>query len=108
MKRRQESDAVRQAHAAAGAQVYASTIDLVRDLAKNPIVELITAIVLIEKLQESGVLSDFLGSSMQVGVAGIITAQQIAPLAPYLAQSAQGLAGGVAAIGGLLALPGPP
>jgi len=107
-KRLPAADQVRASHAAAGAQIYATTVDLVKDLARNPIVELVVAYVLIEKLQQQGTLSQPMGTFMEAGIAGIITAQQIAPLAPYLAQGAQGIAGGLGALGGLLALPGPP
>lgn len=105
---RQKSDAVRQVHAATGASVYASTVDLIKDLARNPVVELIVAIVLIERLQQNGVLSQLMGTLLEGGVAGIITAQQLAPLAPALAQGGQSVAGLIGGVGALTALPGIP
>lgn len=111
MKRRSAaavtSDAVRAAQIAAGAQVYQTTADLVKDLAKNPIVELVVSFVLIEKLQQRGLLSQVLGTAMEAGIAGIVTAQQIAPLMPAIAGSAQGLTGALAGVAALAA-PGPP
>ena len=106
-KQLQTSESVRVAHAQAGAQVYTTTVDLVKDLAKNPIVELVISFVLIERLQQSGVLSNLMGTAMEAGIAGIITAQQLAPLMPDIVKGTQGLAGALGALG-MLALPGPP
>ncbi len=82
--------------------IYAETVDLIQSLAKNPIAELIVGFALIEKLQDNGVLGDMQGNVMEAAIAGIIIAQQIAPLVPAMMQAGKSLgdvAGGIAALG---------
>lgn len=67
--------------------VYGQTVDLVKSLAANPVVELILAFALIEKLQDRGVLGETQGTLMEAGVSGLIAAQQLAPLMPSLIQA---------------------
>lgn len=83
---------VRQAQIESSSQIFARSVDLMIALAKNPIVELIFAFALVEKLQERGVFSDVQGTLLEAGIGGIITAQQLAPLMPAFAQGAQGAA----------------
>jgi hypothetical protein len=68
-------------------EIYAQTVDLVKTLAANPVVELILAFALIEKLQDRGVLGSLQGTAMEAGVGALIAAQQMAPLMPSLIQA---------------------
>ncbi len=96
-----DSDAVRIAHIERDRAMYAETVGLLKDLARNPVVELVGTFLLVEKLQRDGVLSEGLftaGTTIEAAVTGIIVAQQIAPLMPDIVKSAGGLASALALV----------
>ncbi len=75
--------------------MYHDTVGLISELARNPIVELVLAFALIEKLQDRGVFGSLQATLMEAGVTGIISAQQIAPLLPSLISAGGDAAGAV-------------
>lgn len=82
-------------------EIYQNTVDLVKDLAKNPIVELVVGFALVEKLQDNGVLGNWQGNLVEATIGGLIVAQQIAPIVPDLikgGESLLGVLGGAAAL----------
>ncbi len=67
--------------------MYHDTVQLLTELAKNPIVELITAVLVIEKMQDLGIIGGWQSLVGEGAITSIITAQQIAPLLPSLIQA---------------------
>lgn len=83
--------------------------DLLKELIKNPVFEILTAVVAIEALQKANVISDRgwlnAGTIAESGIMACVFAQQIAPLMPYVAQSAEGLGKVVSSLAPLALLP---
>lgn len=69
-----------------------AAMNLVRDLAKNPVLELVGAFVLVEALQrfpaDRPIIGNLQGNMLETAIGGIITVQQLAPSLPYLVQGA--------------------
>lgn len=69
--------------------------EFARLLITNPIVEIVGGFVLVELLQRyptsRPIIGNAQGNGLELGLAGIITAQQIAPALPYLGEAAGNL-----------------
>jgi len=83
------------------AQIVADR-QLAIEIIKNPVVEILAAYISIEWLQRHGQMPALAGTIAEAGVLTAVGMQQIAPLAPYIAQGAQGLAGSIKAIAPLM------
>jgi len=81
--------------------------DNLRELLHNPVIEIIAAYVIIEMLQRypsnRPIMPSTAGTIAEGGCLAAVGMQQLAPLAPYIAQGTESLA---KAIPGLLALGG--
>jgi hypothetical protein len=79
--------------------------DTIREMLHNPVVEIIAAYVIIELLQRyptnKPIMGSIAGTVAEAGCLAAVGMQQIAPLAPALAQGTESLS---KAIPGLLAL----
>lgn len=73
----------------------AAAKDLARLIITNPVAEIVGGFVLIELLQRyptsRPIIGNWQGNLMETGLAGIITAQQIAPLLPTMGEAAGSL-----------------
>lgn len=89
------SDAVKIARITASASKRAADAESLRVLMNNPIIELLVGFALVEigqrYPQDKPLFTGTQGNLMQAGIAGLITAQQIAPLTPALAQGGAAL-----------------
>lgn len=78
-------------------------IDLAKTLVSNPAFEIIATFVIIEQLQKTGHMPQLAGTIAEGGVLTAVGMQQLAPLAPYIAQGAQGLGATIKTLTPLLA-----
>jgi hypothetical protein len=101
------SDAVKVARIKASADKELKAMELAKALITNPAVELLlSAYILIQMRQHklfSGVTGGVEEATLMALIAGCVGLQQVAPLAPSIAQGAEGLG---KAIPGLLAIAG--
>jgi len=78
-------------------EISLARIELARDLAKNPILELVAGFVLVETLQRyptgRPIIGNLQGNALEGLFAGVVTVQQLAPSLPYLTQAAGQLVG---------------
>jgi hypothetical protein len=74
-----------------------SNADTFRELLRNPVVEIIAAYVIIELLQRypanKPIMGSVAGTIAEGGCLAAVGLQQLAPLAPYIAQSTEGVMG---------------
>jgi len=86
-------------------------ISLLKDLLKNPILEIVGGFVLVEVLQrypkDRPIIGNIQGNLIEAGLTGIITVQQLAPSLPYLAESSGSILQSVGKLAPLLALAAP-
>lgn len=71
--------------------VAVARAEVVKELIRNPVVELVAAYVIIEYLQKEKIIPDMAGNVVEAAVVAAVGLQQLAPLAPYIAQSTEGL-----------------
>jgi len=72
--------------------------EMLKTMMSNPVVELIGAYVLVESLQKAAVIPDKAGTACEIAIVAAVGMQQLAPLAPYIAQRVEGLGQGLAGI----------
>lgn len=101
------NDAVKIAKIQAQRDKTIAAIGLVRDLVKNPIIEVVAGFVLVETLQRypknRPIIGNIQGDIIEAGIGGLIMAQQMAPLVPYATQGLGELLGAVGKLAPLLA-----
>lgn len=66
--------------------------DVVLAIIGNPLIDLVTAFVVVEYLQKHGYMGFWSGAAVEAAVTGVATAQALAPIAPALLESGEGLA----------------
>jgi hypothetical protein len=80
---------------------------LLSDLLKNPIIELVGGFVLVETLQRypksRPIIGNVQGNLIEGGIAAIIMAQQLAPSLPYLVQGTSDMTKLLPSIAGMAA-----
>jgi hypothetical protein len=93
------SEAVKLARLQAKKERDLAEIGLLRDLVKNPVVELVGGYVLVEYLQRHPtarpIIGNLQGNAIEAAFTAIIAVQQLAPSVPYLAQGASDVLGAV-------------
>ena len=90
----------------AKAEKHKADVELMKALISNPVVEIVGAYVIIESLQATKMIGNVAGTAAEAGCLAAVALQQLAPLAPYIAESAKGIGSTVAKVAPLLAMAG--
>lgn len=89
------SEALKIARLNARRDVEVATLRAVQEIMRNPIIELVGGFVLVEWLQRfpanRPIIGNLQGNLIEAGIGGVVIAQQIAPMMPYLVQGTSDL-----------------
>ncbi len=66
--------------------------DVVLAIIGNPLIDLVAAFVVVEYLQKHDYMGFWSGAAVQAAVTGVATAQALAPIAPQLLETGEGVA----------------
>lgn len=98
------NDSLRIAKINARAMREKAELELMREIVKNPVIELIGAFVIVETLQRypasRPIIGNWQGNILEGSIGGIIGIQQLAPSLPYLAQATGDIMGAIGKIAG--------
>lgn len=64
-------------------------LEILRELLRNPVIEILVLYIAIEALQKQGIIGSFAGTVAEGAGLGAIGLQQIAPLMPSMAEKGQ-------------------
>lgn len=73
--------------------VRAQNLEFAKATLGNPVVELLALFLIVEYAQRQGWLGSIAGTALETTGTAAVALQQLAPLAPYIAQGVSGLGG---------------